>query len=84
MTATIPTMARLADVGVSKILELIRERRLDTITIGKRRLVVVASYQKLIEQELAGPPKDARRNGAVPAAGSRKRAAPEGASRPRR
>jgi hypothetical protein len=71
-------MAKLVDVGVSKILELIRENKLQTITIGKRRLVVVDSYRKLIETELAGPPKDARRNNAVPAPGSKKRGTPKG------
>jgi hypothetical protein len=74
ITATIPRMAELADVGISKIQDLLRKGQLKTITLGARRLIVVDSYRQLIEAELAGPPKDARRNGAVPALGTRVKA----------
>ena len=83
LTATIPTMAIIADVGQTKIRELIRDGRIETVAIGKRRLVVVDSYRRLIQEELNGLPKDARRNDAVPALGSKakKKGTPRGSSR---
>jgi hypothetical protein len=72
VTATIPTFAKeIADIGLSKAREYIREGKIKTITVGARRLVVVSSYYELIEKELEGPPKDARRNDGVPAFGSK-------------
>jgi hypothetical protein len=71
VTATIPTFARdVANIGLTKAREMVRDGVVETITIGARRLVVVDSYRRLIEKELAGPPKDARRNNHVPALGS--------------
>jgi hypothetical protein len=83
LTATIPTMAIIADVGQTKIRELIRDGRIETVAIGKRRLVVVDSFRRLIQEELNGLPKDARRNDAVPALGSKakKKGTPRGSSR---
>lgn len=76
-------MAMIADVGQTKIRELIRDGRIETVAIGKRRLVVVDSYRRLIQEELNGLPKDARRNDAVPALGSKakKKGTPRGSSR---
>jgi hypothetical protein len=76
-------MAIIADVGQTKIRELIRDGRIETVAIGKRRLVVVDSYRRLIQEELNGLPKDARRNDAVPALGSKakKKGTPRGSSR---
>jgi hypothetical protein len=76
-------MAIIADVGQTKIRELIRDGRIETVAIGKRRLVVVDSFRRLIQEELNGLPKDARRNDAVPALGSKakKKGTPRGSSR---
>jgi hypothetical protein len=71
ITTTIPGIMQLSGLGESKVRELIRVGPLETIAIGGRRLVVVASYLRMVEAELAGPPKDARRNNAIPAPGSR-------------
>jgi hypothetical protein len=70
ITTTVPGAMQISGLGESKIREMIRDGTLETIVIGGRRLVVVASYLKLVEAELAGPPKDARRNRVVPALGS--------------
>jgi len=68
-------MARLADIGETKVRELLRDGKLKSITLGARRLIVVASYSEMVEAELSGPAKDARRNSAVPALGSKRRGA---------
>ena len=73
ITASVKKFAReIADVGESTAWAMIARREIETITIGKRRLVVVASYRRLVEERKAQPPQDARRNKAVPALGSGK------------
>ena len=44
ITATIPGMMQLSNLGESKVRELMRDGPLETVVIGGRRLVVVASY----------------------------------------
>jgi hypothetical protein len=71
ITTTVPGLMQLSNLGESKVRELMRVGPLETVVIGGRRLIVVASYLRMVEAELAGPPKDARHNNAVPAPGSR-------------
>jgi hypothetical protein len=71
---------RLASgLGHSKVWELIGTGELETVCIGKRRLVVVASYHRLIAKKLAEPREDARKNDRVPAMGEKR-----GPGRPRK
>jgi len=71
ITSSVKKFAReIADVGESTAWAMIARGEVETITIGKRRLVVVASYRRLVEERKAQPPQDARRNNAVPALGS--------------
>jgi hypothetical protein len=71
ITATIPRFAKdIAGIGLTKTREMVRDGTLETITMGTRRLVVVDSYRRHVEKELAEGPKDAQRNNAVPALGS--------------
>jgi hypothetical protein len=72
ITAPIREFARLAGIGESTAWQMVRGGKVQTISIGKRRLVVLDSYRQYIEAQLAEPPKDARRNRAVPSLGSRK------------
>jgi hypothetical protein len=73
ITATVKRFSRdVADIGESKTWEMIRSGEIQTITVGRRRLIVLDSYRRYIEAQLAGPPKDARRNGTVPSLGSKK------------
>jgi RNA polymerase alpha subunit len=72
ITAPIREFARLAGIGESTAWDMVRGGRVQTISIGKRRLVVLASYRRYIEAQLAEPPKDARRNATVPSLGSTK------------
>ena len=70
----IPFM-RASGLGHSKVWEMISSGEIETITVGKRRLVVVDSYRRLVARKLAEPRQDARRNAAVPALGTKASAA---------
>ena len=73
ITATVSDFSRMSGLGVSTVWKLIADQQLETINIGKRRLVVIASYRRLVERKLAEAPQDARRNNRAPAAGSKAR-----------
>jgi excisionase family DNA binding protein len=47
LLCSIPDAAKALGVGRSKLYELIGERRLETVTIGRRRLVRVDSVRAL-------------------------------------
>ena len=53
ITTTISNFCRLTGCGRSKTYELLAEGTLDSIKIGKRRLIVLDSYHKLIERQRA-------------------------------
>jgi hypothetical protein len=77
ITAPVNDFSRISGLGVSTVWKLIAEEELETISVGKRRLVVLDSYRRFVERKLAEAPQDARRNNCVPAAGSKaRRAAP--------
>jgi excisionase family DNA binding protein len=57
ITAPIAEFCRLSGIGRSLVYEMIGDGRLDSIRIGKRRLIVLDSYRRLIEcQRAAGAP----------------------------
>jgi hypothetical protein len=72
LAAPIPKAAGILGLGESKTKQLIRDRTLETVAIGRRRLVLYESMERYI-QSLRGKPADARRNDAVPRAGSGRR-----------
>lgn len=76
ISASVKEFARISGLGESTVWAMIHDRRLETIAIGRRRLVLIDSFRRLIEQQRAAPPSDARRNSAVPALGN-KRAEPK-------
>jgi hypothetical protein len=51
LTVTIDTARKLSGLGSTKIWELIKDRKLDTVSIGRRRLIVYASLQRLLSPE---------------------------------
>jgi hypothetical protein len=51
ITATIPEFRRLSGISRSRIYELLDERAIESVYIGARRLIVVDSYRKLIQQQ---------------------------------
>lgn len=53
LLCSIPDAARALGLGRSKIYELIAEERLETVTIGRRRLVRVESVRAMALGEAA-------------------------------
>ena len=49
LAATIPEACRLSGLGRSTIYELVKSGRLKSSTIGKRRLILLASLREVIE-----------------------------------
>ena len=57
ITATIPEFRRLSGISRSRIYELLDAGELESVYIGARRLVLIASYRQLIErQRVVAPP----------------------------
>ncbi len=50
ITAPVAEFCRLSGLGRSRVYELIGDGTLDSITIGKRRLIVIDSYRRLVER----------------------------------
>jgi hypothetical protein len=63
----------MSGFGESTVWKLIHDGDLETVAIGRRRLVLIDSYRRLIEKLRQGAPQDARRNSTVPSLGSTKR-----------
>lgn len=55
ITAPVNEFARLSGLGVSTVWGMVRSGALESIAIGRRRLVVIASYHALIERQRANP-----------------------------
>jgi hypothetical protein len=73
ISASVKEFSRISGLGESTVWAMIHDRRLESVAIGRRRLVLIDSYRKLIERQRAAPPQDARRNTAVPRLGSKRR-----------
>ena len=50
ITITINDTKKATGLGTTKIYELINQGKLETVSIGRRRLVKVASIRALVEQ----------------------------------
>jgi excisionase family DNA binding protein len=50
-TAPVGEFCRLSGIGRSRVYELIADGSIESFTLGKRRLIVVDSYRKLIERQ---------------------------------
>ena len=53
LTCTIPEACEATGLGRTKLHDLIGAGHLDTVTIGRRRLVLVSSLLKLIKNDAA-------------------------------
>jgi excisionase family DNA binding protein len=51
ITATIGNFCALSNIGRSKVYELLDAGDLQSIKIGKRRLILIDSYHRLIERQ---------------------------------
>jgi excisionase family DNA binding protein len=61
ITTTIGDFCRLTGLGRSTIYELLGDGRLDSVKIGKRRLILLDSYRRLIERKPGTPTPTALR-----------------------
>ena len=78
ITAPVSEFCRISGIGRTRVYELIAAGELDSITVGKRRLIVLDSYRRLIERQRGTP---AERPAASPP--PRKGAAARGGISPR-
>jgi hypothetical protein len=76
ITATVTQFRQLSGLGNTRVYELIAAGELATVAVGKRRLVIIASYHAMLERLLAAETADCRRNVTVPPLGSRRRGRP--------
>ena len=53
ITATVAEFCRLSGLGRTKVYEMLGDGSLDSFNVGKRRLIVLASYGRLIEHRVA-------------------------------
>lgn len=51
LTVRIPVAVQLTGIGRSKIYELIKARKLDTVKVGASTLITVASLKRLVEKQ---------------------------------
>jgi hypothetical protein len=71
ISASVAEFCSLSGLKTSSVWKLLREGKLQSICVGRRRLVLLASYHEFIERQRAGPPLDARRNKTRPPLGSK-------------
>jgi hypothetical protein len=55
ITATVPHFAKASDLGVSTVWKMVKDNVVETVVIGRRRLIVIESYHRLIERQRAIP-----------------------------
>jgi len=58
ITAPISEFCRLSGIGRTKVYELLGDGSLESISIGRRRLIVLDSYRRLIERQRRGVGSD--------------------------
>jgi len=56
ITTTVSQFCQISGIGRSLVYEMLADGRLDSITIGKRRLIVLDSYRRLVERQRSTPP----------------------------
>ena len=54
ITASISEFCRLSGIGRTKVYELLGDGNLESISIGRRRLIVLDSYRRLIQRQCHG------------------------------
>jgi hypothetical protein len=69
LTVTVQQTAAILGVSVPSVWALLHDQRLESIALNRRRLILWASIEELVESR-RGVPGDARRNGAVPPLGA--------------
>jgi hypothetical protein len=54
-TATVAGFCRMTGLGPTLVYQMLNDKRLLSITIGKRRLIVLDSWQRLMERQIGTP-----------------------------
>jgi hypothetical protein len=57
ITVTIPDALKISGLGRTKLYEMISSREIASVTIGTRRLVVLASLRRRLTPNAEGGPK---------------------------
>ena len=60
-TVTVDTARRISGLGNTTVWKLIRERKLETVHVGRRTLVTVRSLEALLAPSVAPEPQPRRR-----------------------
>lgn len=55
ITTPVGEFCRISGIGRTRVYELIAAGELDSITLGKRRLIVLDSFRRLIERQRVAP-----------------------------
>jgi excisionase family DNA binding protein len=55
ITCSIREFCRLSGISRSRVYELLSDRKLESICLGSRRLILLESYRRLIERQRATP-----------------------------
>jgi excisionase family DNA binding protein len=53
ISVTVKTARELTGLGNTKIYQLIKDRKLKTVAVGRRRLIIYRSLEELISRETA-------------------------------
>lgn len=61
LTITVATARKISGLGNTTLWQLIKDRKLDTVCVGRRRLIVFASLEALLAPDLTSEPKPRRR-----------------------
>jgi hypothetical protein len=55
ITASVKDFARRTGLGITKIYELLNDGPLESVTIGKKRLILLDSWHRLVEKSRGTP-----------------------------
>ena len=61
LTVTVATARKISGLGNTKVWELIRDRKLQTVRIGRRTLITFESLQELLTPSASPEPQPPRR-----------------------
>jgi hypothetical protein len=70
ITAPVREFSRISGLGVTTIYKLLNESEIDAATVGRRRLIIIASYHRYLDRQrgtpvaapVASPPRPKRRS----------------------
>ena len=54
-TTTVRDFCRSSGLGITTVYKMLSDGRLQSVAIGKRRLIILASWQRLLQQQICTP-----------------------------